>query len=420
MAAKRKPTPAKGKVNNSGKNTTKKTDVTSATQEKDKNITVFNSALDPALITKDVYEAELGNTINSLYKFSTTMSLGDIQSSLKGGLGTLGKISSYLSKARELSSTIKKGDYLKAIGDLAPGAKAAMTKAGMDASMIDKIQAGAQMVYKTKGAYENIRNGKVDLLTGLNDLAKSVLGVDLAVIKDLQAIKNSTSAIIKEFSKAGLAIKDEWGKLVNEWDTKENKVKDNGWKIGTDVATMTLDTLGENGDYLTMLEALKHADPNKMEQIGAMTVKNMIVKYSANSVFNKGKDPLVIFREIMEVIYAFRGGECLWVDRGEGNRKAFNLKMFLDGSEDFKKMIIAANANKFFLEDTATNGLLQLGYTEKKNEIFSILIQLKNVFKQNDNFKEELRKDFPDFIFNETEKVNPNISPNAFKPRVHY
>lgn len=412
---KRSPIPAKGalgKAKGKGKSPT----IAGANSEKDKKVTVFNSVEDKNLQTKDAYEAELSSTINSLYKFSTTMSLGDISSSLKGGVGMLSKITGYISKAREIGEKVKSGNILDAVGNLAPGAKSAMQKMGMDPSIVDKIQAAAQMGVKAADTYKQIKSGNLNVLDGAQALAKSILGVELPVIKDIQAIQAAVTGIISEYSKAGIALKEEWKKLVQEWNPKTNSAEGNSWNMGTDIASTLLPELAKNGDYETMLAAIAHSDPLRMEKVSGDVISKMLKEYSNNTVFNRQRTPQENYTLIMKVIKAFRGGEFLWVDRNNPSRKGFNLKPFMDASQDFKKIATINLASKAYLKDSDTTGILHYNYTDDKNEV---LLLLTSVFKQTTtNHDTELRKDFSEFMGNKTKPVKSLVTPSEFKANI--
>lgn len=404
MAKKRVPTPGKNAVSSKGSKKSKEgkknnTATTSLVKAKDENKTVFNSSVDNNLIVKDAY-GDLGETINSMYKFTTTINLDTINSVLKGGLGSLNKITSYLKEANAIKDAFQSGNIMDGIGKLAPGAKAALTKAGMDPALFDKFQAAAQVGVQAAGTYKKIKNGDVDLLTGLNDLAKSITGVDLAVIKDIQSIQTAVAGIIKEFSDAGIAIKNEWDKL-----TKSDK---NGYNVSTDVAVAILPDLAANGDFETMLAAINSSDPQRLNKIGPDIIKDLISNYSASAIFNKGRNEEDIYNDIFRVIKAFQGGKYLWIER-EGMRHLFNMYLFMNASEDFKKMTKVVLSRKFFMGDKAKN---TFNYEDEMNEV---LILLANNFQLQGNFQTELNRDFPEFIVNETQNVDNSVTPSAFK-----
>lgn len=186
--------------------------------------------------------------------------------------------------------------------------------------------------------------------------------------------------------------------------------------MGTDIASTLLPELAKNGDYETMLAAITHSDPLRMEKVSGDVISKMLKEYSNNTVFNRQRTPQENYTLIMKVIKAFRGGEFLWVDRNNPSRKGFNLKPFMDASQDFKKIATLNLASKAYLKDTDTSGILHYNYTDDKNEV---LVLLTSVFKQTTtNHDAELRKDFSEFMGNKTKPVKSLVTPSEFKANI--
>lgn len=400
VVTKRKPTPPNG-----GGNKKSKTGLSQSVQNKDENRTVFNSALDNKLATKDAYEGTLDTTVNSMYKFTTTMSLSKITDILKGGVNGLNKLSSYLKEANAIKDAFKNGNIMDAVGRIAPGAKAALAAAGMDEKLFDKFQKAAEIGVNVAGTFKKVKNGDINLLEGLNDLARSIVGEDIAIIKDLMAFEATVSTIIKEFSDAGIAIKDEWNKLIGRGGKADTNTS-------TNVAMAVMPYLAVNGDYQTMLSAIRASDPQRLDKLGPEIISKMIKEFSLNAVFNRGRKEEEIYADLFAVLRAFQGGSILWVDSGNG-RKLFNLHLFMGASEDFKKMVRVTLKNRFFKPEGESN---QFDYNDEKNEV---LILLVDVFKFAGSFSDELNKDFPNFITNTRALVNPVVTPTEFRPRVY-
>lgn len=400
---KRKPTPPGQKSSGSKE----KTGVASTTRAKDENKTVFNSAVDNKLATIDVY-GPLGTTVNSLYQFTNTMSFDSINTVLKGGLNGLNKITGYLKEAKKIKDTFQNGNLMDKIGAIAPGAKGALSSFGLTPDLFDKFQAAAQIGVNVSGTVQKIKNGDLDILNGMNSLAKTLTGTDLAIINDIQSIKGAVAGIITEFSNAGIAIKNEWDSLVKADSNK------GGWNISTDVAIAVLPGLANNGDYSTMLHAIKGSDPQRMEAIGGQIVEKMLKEFSRNSVFNQGRKEEDIFKDVMDVIYAFRGGESLWINRTPpaNNRKAFNLYLFLIASPDFKEVAKTALSKRFY-KDPQIKKTIQ--YADKENEVLILMTSLFSRVDAGNPFN-EFRKDFPEFIINPLNKVSDLVTPNDFRP----
>ena len=142
----------------------------------------FNSSLDTKLATIDAYQ-NLGNTVNSLYQFTNTMSLTSITDAIKGGLNGLNKINDYLKMAKDISTGLQNGNLMDRVGSLAPGAKAALQSAGLDPAMFDKVQAAAKIGNDVVTTVKDVRSGKLDVLSGLNNLGKAITGQDIGFDK---------------------------------------------------------------------------------------------------------------------------------------------------------------------------------------------------------------------------------------------
>lgn len=411
---KRKPTPpskaSKGRNNAS-------TSKSSANDKKNANTTVYNSSQDNALATKDAYTADFNNgTLNSLYKFANTLNLdlNKLSDKLRGGKDMLSKVNKYLKEANNIKNAIKQRNFEEVISKIAPGAKAALQNAGLSADKFDKIVEGAKLAIKVGNDVKKIKNGDLSILNGLNDLTRHITGYDLVNVQDILAVKEAATEVMKEFSNLGLEIGAEFKKLVRG----ENKGQ--SFDIATDVTTEIIHDLASNGDYNTMYHAIGLSDPQRMEQISGKVVEKMISEFSFNAVFNKEKDKNLIFEEMMKVIYSFRGGEALWIPRGE-QRKIFNLKLFMNASSDFKTLIKVVLSNRFYLgpEDTkgkTGRGLIQYDQSDKINEV---LMLLSNVFTKNStNFNDEFSKDHGEFIIDGVARTDTLVSPSDFKANV--
>ena len=384
---KRTPAPPKGKKGNKSKKTKNGVGNKVSTKKKDDAKTVFNSSLDTKLATIDAYQ-NLGNTVNSLYQFTNTMSLTSITDAIKGGLNGLNKINDYLKMAKDISTGLQNGNLMDRVGSLAPGAKAALQSAGLDPAMFDKVQAAAKIGNDVVTTVKDVRSGKLDVLSGLNNLGKAITGQDIGLIKDIQAFKASAAAIVKEFSSAGIAIRDNWYSLVGHRDKDGYE-----YNVAMDVATTVMDDLLEYGDYDTAKIAIKSINPQKLKEITGDSIDNMLKNFSMNSVFNTGRKEQDVFNDVLR----------------ESNRKLFNVNLFMGASEDFKRIAKVSLADRFFMDSHATKSL---AYTDKENEV---LLLLGNVFSNISSFKTELNKDFPDFIVNERQQTVSIISPDAFK-----
>ena len=397
---KRVPNPPKGSKGYKGRASKSSTSLSNSNIKKDANKTVFNSSVDNKLATVDVYQGNLGETVNSLYKFTNTMNLDTIMNGIKGGLSGIGKITDFLKDAKGIKDAFQSGNIMDAVGKIAPGAKAALSKAGIDPSTFDKLAGAAQIAVNVKNSVSNIKNGKLDILDGLNDLAKSITGQDLALIKDIQSIKAATGAIIKEFSDAGIALKDAWNDL-----TKSEKGR---YNIADQIASDITPFLIDNGDYDTAKMAIGSIPKNQLEAMGPSIVENAIRNFRKDSVFNRGKKDEEMFNGLMDTLRLFRNGEYLWVDRGT-SRKAFNMALFIHASKDLKEVIQAVCASSFYLKE---NGEKRLDYTDKKNDM---LVLFNRVFTNIGNAEEEMNKYFPGFIFNKEEKTETLVSVIAFR-----
>ena len=386
---KRKPTPPKKA--SKGKNDAS-TSKGAANDKKNKNTTVYNSSQDNSLATKDAYSVDFNQgTLNSLYKFANTLNLdlNKLSEKLRGGKDMLKQVSGYLKQANEIKNNIKERKFLDAIGGLAPGAKAALANAGIDVKKVDSIIEGAK-------------------------LARHITGYELINVQDVMAVKEAATEVMKEFSILGLEIGAEFKKLV--------KSEKHGWDIATDVTSEIIHDLSNNGDYNTMFHAIELSDPQRMEQISGKVVEKMISEFSFNAVFNKEKDRNVIFDELMKVIYAFRGGEVLWIDR-PGMRKIFNLKLFLNASNDFKTLIKTVLSTRYYLnpEDVtdkvaSRKSLIRYDYSNKTNEV---LMLLSNVFtKTKTDFSVEFTRDHSEFIINGVQRTDQLVSPSDFKANI--
>ena len=302
---KRKPVPPKKA--SKGKNTAS-TSKSAANDKKNKNTTVYNSSQDNDLAAKDAYLIDFNNgTLNSLYKFANTLNLdlNKLGEKLRGGKDMLSKVSGYLKSANEAKNAIKQKNFLSAIESLAPGAKAALGRAGLDAKKIDDIIEGAKLAVKVGSEVQKIKNGDISILNGLNDLTKHITGYELINVQDVLAVKEAVTEVIKEFSNLGLEIGSEFKKLVSG---DKNGMT---WDVATDVTANIIYDLAKNGDYTTMYYAIGASDPQRMEMISGKVVEKMISEFTFSAVFNKEKDRNLIFEQLMKTIYAFRGGEML-------------------------------------------------------------------------------------------------------------
>ena len=117
------------------------------------------------------------------------MSLTSITDAIKGGLNGLNKINDYLKMAKDISTGLQNGNLMDRVGSLAPGAKAALQSAGLDPAMFDKVQAAAKIGNDVVTTVKDVRSGKLDVLSGLNNLGKAITGQDIGLIKDIQAFK---------------------------------------------------------------------------------------------------------------------------------------------------------------------------------------------------------------------------------------
>lgn len=411
---KRKPIPPKKA--SKGKNDAS-TSKGAANDKKNKNTTVYNSSQDNSLATKDAYSVDFNQgTLNSLYKFANTLNLdlNKLSEKLRGGKDMLKQVSGYLKQANEIKNNIKERKFLDAIGGLAPGAKAALANAGIDVKKVDTIIEGAKLAIKVGEDVKKIKNGDLSVLNGLNDLTRHITGYELINVQDVMAVKEAATEVMKEFSSLGLEIGAEFKKLV--------KSEKHGWDIATDVTSEIIHDLSNNGDYNTMFHAIELSDPQRMEQISGKVVEKMISEFSFNAVFNKEKDRNVIFDELMKVIYAFRGGEVLWIDR-PGMRKIFNLKLFLNASNDFKTLIKTVLSTRYYLNpEDVTNkvasrkSLIRYDYSNKTNEV---LMLLSNVFtKTKTDFSVEFTRDHSEFIINGVQRTDQLVSPSDFKANI--
>ena len=411
---KRKPVPPKKA--SKGKNTAS-TSKSAANDKKNKNTTVYNSSQDNDLAAKDAYLIDFNNgTLNSLYKFANTLNLdlNKLGEKLRGGKDMLSKVSGYLKSANEAKNAIKQKNFLSAIESLAPGAKAALGRAGLDAKKIDDIIEGAKLAVKVGGEVQKIKNGDISILNGLNDLTKHITGYELINVQDVLAVKEAVTEVIKEFSNLGLEIGSEFKKLVSG---DKNGMT---WDVATDVTANIIYDLAKNGDYTTMYYAIGASDPQRMEMISGKVVEKMISEFTFSAVFNKEKDRNLIFEQLMKTIYAFRGGEMLWIDRGS-QRKIFNLRIFMNASTDFKALIKTALANRFYLnpEDTkgkTGRGLIHYEYADKTNEVLMLLHQVFT--KGSTSFSSEFTKDHSEFIVNGKQRTDMLVSPADFKANV--
>ena len=212
-------------------------------------------------------------------------------------------------------------------------------------------------------------------MKGITYRESSKICIILVNVQDILAVKEAATEVMKEFSNLGLEIGAEFKNLVRG----ENKGQ--SFDVATDVTTEIIHDLASNGDYNTMYHAIGLSDPQRMEQISGKVVEKMISEFSFNAVFNKEKDKNLIFEEMMKVIYSFRGGEALWIPRG-GQRKIFNLRLFMNASSDFKTLIKVVLSNRFYLgpEDTkgkTGRGLIQ--YDQSDNLCYSVMYSLKTL-----------------------------------------
>lgn len=410
---KRKPVPPSKASKDKNSSTSKN----AANEQKNKNTTVYNSSQDNGLSTKDAYQADFNNgTLNSLYKFANTLNLdlNKLSEKLRGGKSMLSKISGFLKTANAAKSAIKQKNFLGAIESLAPGAKAALSRAGLDAKKIDSIIEGAKLVVRVGEDVKKIKNGDLSILNGLNELTEHITGYKLIDMKDVLAVKEAVTEVIKEFSSLGLEIGSEFKKLVS------GEKNGTSWNVATEVTSSIVYDLAKNGDYVTMFYAIGASDPQRMEMISGKVVEKMISEFSFNAVFNKEKDHNLIFEQLMKAIYAFRGGEMLWINRGN-QRKIFNLQIFMNASSDFKTLVKTVLANRFYLnpEDTkgkTGRGLIHYEYTDKANEV---LILLHQVFtKGSTSFSSEFTHDHGEFIVNGIQRTDTLVSPADFKANI--
>ena len=269
--------------------------------ERDKTTTVFNSMLDKNLITVDVYKEDLGKTINNLYDFSTTMSFGALGDMLQGGLNMVQKVTGVLKEASKIKEAIKSGNYMDALNALAPGAKSALQKAGLDTASVDKFMGAAQIAVNVGGVINDIKSGDYDVLTGLNALAKSLTGTELGIITDIQAMVGAVSTITTEFTKAGIELAGSWNDLTNQ----------KGHDYSQQVFHNTYTEWSKSGDYKTLQAAINQMNPDDVEKVSGNVSASLLKYFSLNSVFNASKTTQEAVKDAIDTIYLLRGENSL-------------------------------------------------------------------------------------------------------------
>lgn len=393
---KRQPTPPSGGGSKGG--------LSSSNQSKDANQTVFNSQQDNQLATVDAYGESLQSTVNRLYKFSNTINLDNIFSSLSGGLGMAKKLGEYLKDANEIKTTLQKGNIIDALGKISPYAKSSLQSAGIPPDYFDKIVAAANISINLGGVIKNVKDGNVDILQGLSEAAKALTGDEFAFIKDVQKYVTLASGIVDEFSSVGISIGEEWNKLTNIKDRDNTNIS-----ISTEVAINTANDLARYGDYKTLVHAIKGSDPKRIEMLTGEIMSSLFESFSLDTAHNRGKDHKDIFNDVIEVLKALRGADYLWVPRDK-NREAINANLFIRCSADWKQVIRTVMGSRFYLAaDTGNN--VSFDYASTENEVFMAFALMS---LGTGSFEDEFSKDFPGFNVNETMLVRPLVEPSVF------
>ena len=370
------------------------------TENKDARSTIFNTSLDNNLAVKDVYAAELSSTINSLYKFTNTFDISNISGLIKGGLSGLKSITSVLKAANQVRSAIKnKAGLADILGSAFPAARSTLSSVGLNPKILDNVQQYYQLGVSMHNTVQGIRKGDINLLTGLNDLGRALTGQDIALFSDIQSITTAVSSIITEFSQAGLEIKNEWNQLTNK--DKSSSVY-HGLDISYDVAQAVFPEIAVTGDYASIAHIAKEDTTGRIRSLSVSTIETMIREYSASAVFNVNKDAKTIFKEITDVIDAFKAGYLFWVAK-ENGEKLFNLRLFLLGSQDFRDMVKTALAQPFYSEHALSD-------VNEKPHIWVDFIQ----FFQGMDFIQELTSRHPGMEIKLNESVNTQVTPNTF------
>lgn len=373
--------------------------------ERDKTTTVFNSMLDKNLITVDVYKEDLGKTINNLYDFSTTMSFGALGDMLQGGLNMVQKVTGVLKEASKIKEAIKSGNYMDALNALAPGAKSALQKAGLDTASVDKFMGVAQIAVNVGGVIKDIKSGDYDVLTGLNALAKSLTGTELGIITDIQAMVGAVSTITTEFTKAGIELASSWNDLTNQ----------KGHDYSQQVFHNTFTEWSKSGDYKTLQAAINQMNPDDVEKVSGNVSASLLKYFSLNSVFNASKTTQEAVKDAMDTIYLLRGENSLWVPRG-ALRMGLGFVLLGDCSEDFKAAVKTVYAEGFYFAPTDTvppvgTKPVQLPYKDKNNEVLLSLINLLPL----GNPKQELSSMFSGVEVNANKNTSNYVSPFDFE-----
>lgn len=376
------------------KNTSKNNDFNlSVNNEKNTNDTTWNSHYDNQLKTIGPLD-NLVHTINNQYKFSNSMNLKNVTDAMRGGLTGIGKIRDFLKAANKAKNALRNGNIMDAIGNIAPEAKYIMGKAGLDPSVFDKFTQVAQIGVKIGNTYKGIKNGNIDVLAGINDIAKSITGHDIALLQDVQAFRTTVTAIIEEFSSTGIAIKGEWRNLIND-----DRIGFNG---ASEIASTLLPNMAKYGDYETILIALETAAPQKINKINEDVINKLLEDFRRDSVFNASRTDDQIFDLVMNVVYQLNNNNILWVERKDTDN-AFNMNLFNGASRDFKQMAKSVLSKRFTLNQDQEN--------QEQNEV---MILMSDLFQMND-FRTELQRDYPGFVTNTTEYVSDLVTPNVFK-----
>lgn len=401
-----------GQLTQSSKSKTKKgsrnhTSKGVATRKKEDNKTVFNSSQDKSLAVIDHY-TNLGQTVNALYKFSNTMNLTDLNTALTSGLSGINKVTSYLKAANQIKDTLQKGSFIDIVGELAPGAKSALVAAGVKAEDVDKYIGAAKTAIAVGTTVRSVAKGDLPLMKGLSDVSKAVFGVEIGLIKDVNALVATGTALIKEFSKAGVALKEQWDKLFgNDRTYGQNGVFISN-RVRFEMVNNVLVDLSTNGDYGTIMKAIDSLNPYTMESVGRGVVENMIRNFSRSAVFNKGRPAQDIMNDIMGVINRFQNGDYLWMKREGDERRHLNLALFANASDDLRQVLREALADDFYLTP-GTN--VNWAYNHANNH--ALLLFAANASLDRD-FKEELHKHFPNFVINDTVKTKTHVEPSYY------
>lgn len=398
---KRKPVPA-------SKAQTKRADGVGNSQkgnnERDKQVTVFNSTLDKNLITVDAYKDKFGKVINNLYDYSTTFDLGTLSSLVQGGLGMFSKVTGALQQAKQIKDAIQSGNFADALNKIAPGASNILKSAGIPQSTIDTFIGAAGIAIKVNGVVQDVRSGNLNLLDGANALGKAITGQDIAFIKDIQNSITAVSVIANEFTQAGLSLKSAWGDLVSSKPSGSIE-----FNYNQEVFNNMYPIWSQTGDYETMLVASELSSTEHLEAVTGNVLDKLLAEFSLSSVFNSSKTSVQAFEDVMKVVYSLRGKDALWVDR-DAQRKGFGLYQFMNASDDFKEAAKAYYADKFY-HAADVKKTYPIPYANVENES---LISMVALFEPS-NVKDELRTLFGGVVINETTKTSNYVTPFEFQ-----